>query len=86
MFGRAVKNILRKELLNKGQRSEKSFKRTILTTQSALCTSRKAEDKSDSIINSPLPSVKYPEWTVCQYVWNDINKWSDKTALVRSED
>lgn len=84
MFGQVVKNIIRKEVLDKGQKCQKLLNQISLIPQSSFCTSKTKQNVNDIIIKSPLPSVDYPEWTIDQYVWNDLNKWSAKTALVRS--
>lgn len=83
MFGRAVKNILRQELLSKGHASQKTLTRAILTSQTTFYKHHLADNEKDIIVYSPLPSLTYPECTIDQYVWNDFNKWSSKTALVR---
>lgn len=85
MFGRVVKNIIRKELLDKTQRSQKILTRALLTSQTSLYQHHLADNEKDIVIYSPLPSINYPDCTIDQYVWNDFNKWSSKTALVRRE-
>ena len=85
MFGRVVKNIIRKELLDKSQRSQKILTRAILTSPTTFYKHRLADTEKDIVVYSPLPSIDYPECTIDQYVWNDFNKWSSKTALVRGK-
>lgn len=85
MFGRAVKTVLRRELLGATKRSEKTLTRTILTSNASFHKALLADNEKDIIVYSPLPSLNYPECTIDQYVWNDINKWSSKTALVRND-
>lgn len=85
MFGRAIKTVLRRELLVAQQGSQKTLTRTILTSDTSFYKHRLADNDNDIIVYSPLPSLNYPECTIDQYVWNDFNKWSSKTALVRNE-
>lgn len=82
MFGQIVKNITYKQLFLNSQGYHKILQRNFLKSQSQLT----AQSSKDIIVKSPLPSVKYPEWTIDQYVWNDINNWSNKTALVRFQE
>lgn len=42
----------------------------------ALCT------QAQKIIYSPYPEIQTPEMSVIEYVWKDLGKWSDKTAVV----
>lgn len=86
MFGRVVKNIIRKELLGNGRvRSEKFIVRAILTSETKFHKHNLTDGEKDVIVYSPLPSLTYPDWTIDQYVWNDLNKWTSKPALVRIE-
>jgi hypothetical protein len=86
MFGRAVRNIIRKELLGSPQKkSHKILTRAILTSESSFLKHNLADTENDIIVYSPLPSINYPDCTIEQYVWNDFNKWSNKTALVREK-
>jgi hypothetical protein len=82
MFGRTVRIIIRKELLGPGQVSQKLTKRAILTSSRTFYKHNLADNENDIIVYSPLPSIKYPECTIDQYVFKDVNKWSSKTALV----
>lgn len=84
MFGCAVRNIFRKELLGKGQH-QKFITRAILTSSTSFYKHHLADNENDVIVYSPLPSIPYPDVTIDQYVFGDINKWSNKTALVRNE-
>lgn len=85
MFGQAVKTFIRKELLNNGQLTQKLITRAILTSETSLYKHNLADNENDVVIYSPLPSINYPDCTIDQYVWNDVNKWSSKTALVRDK-
>ncbi|CRK97641.1 CLUMA_CG011026, isoform A [Clunio marinus] len=82
MFRRALKNILRKELLDKCQSDQKIFARTILTSQRTFYKPNLADSENDIFVYSPLPSINYPDISIDQYVWNDFNKWTSKTAVV----
>lgn len=82
MFGNAVRNIIRNELLCKASRNQKILSRAILTSPNALYKHHLADSEKDIIVYSPLPSLSYPECTIDQYVWQDFNKWSSKTAVV----
>ena len=83
MFGRTVKNIIRQELLGKGQqRYQKIISRAILTSKNSFYKHDLADSQNDIIVYSTLPSINYPDCTIDQYVWNDFNKWGSKTALV----
>lgn len=84
MFGRAVKNIVRQELLGQGQQNyQKILTRAILTSKSSFYKHNLADNQNDVIVYSTLPSINYPDFSIDQYVWKDFNKWGSKTALVR---
>lgn len=87
MFGRVVKNIIRKELLGGGGRqwSQKTLTRTILTSDDSFYKHHLADNENDIIVYSPLPTLNYPDCSIDQYVWNDFNKWSSKIALVSNK-
>jgi restriction endonuclease len=83
MFGRAVKNIVRQELLGKGhQKHQKIITRAILTSNSSFYKHNLADNQNDVIVYSTLPSINYPDCSIDQYVWSNFNKWGSKTALV----
>lgn len=82
MFGRVIKNIIRKELLGKSQSSQKILTRALLTSQISLYRHHLADNENDIIVYSPMPSLTYPDYTIDEFVWKDFNKWSSKTALV----
>ncbi|KAL7020465.1 hypothetical protein ACKWTF_011546 [Chironomus riparius] len=49
----------------------------------ALSTSHiKFNSKQDFVVKSPLKSLVYPDCSIDQYVWADIDKWSNKIAIV----
>lgn len=84
MFGHAVKNLIRKEFLKNGKAaSHKVITRAILTSQKTFYKHHLADTQNDIIVYSPLPSLNYPDCHIHEYVWNDFNKWSNKTAMVR---
>lgn len=37
--------------------------------------------QNDIIIKSAFPSINYPSLTIDQFVWKDIDKWMNKTAI-----
>jgi acyl-CoA synthetase (AMP-forming)/AMP-acid ligase II len=39
-------------------------------------------NKLDIIVKSSHPSIDYPNISIDQYVWKNVSKWSDKTAIV----
>lgn len=76
MLRRAVKTFI----LTKNH--QKTITRAILTSNHQFYKQVYAEKDNDTIIYSPLPSIDYPDCTIDQYVWQSVNKWSSKTALV----
>ena len=80
MFSRVIRNYVRNEFLGK-KRWE--LVRTIFATPSSLNRQNYADNSEDIIVSSPLPSINYPDLTIDQFVFNDINNWSKKTALVK---
>ncbi|KAG5680265.1 hypothetical protein PVAND_009784 [Polypedilum vanderplanki] len=78
MLGRAVKNVL----FGGSRLSQKQLVRAILTSKDSFYQQPLANNKEDVIVYSPYPSLNYPNCTIDQYVWADVNKWSHKTALV----
>lgn len=40
--------------------------------------------KEAHVVRSKLPDVQIPNILLNEYIWKDIDKWKDKTALVRS--
>lgn len=83
MLGKVVKTIVRQELLGAAwTRSQRILTRALLTSQSTFYRHHLADNEKDIIVYSPFPSLNYPDCTIDQYVWNDFNKWSNKTAVV----
>lgn len=79
----AIKNIIRQELLGFGKQwNHKTLVRSILTSGTSSNNHHTTSNAKDIIVNSPLPSLNYPDCSIDQYVWNDCNKWSNQTALV----
>lgn len=37
-----------------------------------------------NIVKSKIPTITIPDLLVDEYVWRNVNKWYDKTAVVRS--
>lgn len=81
MFGRAVENFVRRELLA-GVQTRKLITRAVVTSQSLSNINKSLENESDIVIASKFTSIKYPDFTLDQYVWEDVNHWDHKTALV----
>lgn len=61
---------------------QKTLTRAILTSNRVFVKQVVAEKDNDTVVYSPLPSLVYPDCSIDQYVWKDVNKWSSKTALV----
>lgn len=86
MFGNVVKTIVRQELLfAPWARSQRILTRALLTSQGTFYKHHLADNEKDIIVYSPFPSLNYPDCTIDQYVWNDINKWSSKMAVVSAK-
>lgn len=83
MLSRTARNLIRNELFGSGRLSvSKTAVRTILTSKDTFQQQPLAINKEDITIHSPFPSIDYPNISIDQYVWADMNKWSDKTAVV----
>jgi hypothetical protein len=80
MLGRAVKNVL----FGASRLSQKQLVRAILTSKDSFYQQPQTSNKEDITVYSPYPSLNYPNITIDQYVWADVDKWSQKTALVSS--
>lgn len=78
MFSRAVEKFISRGLLRNGLGS----RRAVVASKSYFSTQNLADNERDIIIKSQYPPLKYPDWTIDQYVWNDISHWTNKTALV----
>lgn len=37
---------------------------------------------SENIVRAPHPPLSYPELSVDQYIWRDLDFWSNKIAVV----
>lgn len=61
---------------------QKLITRAILTSNHQFYKQNYAAKDNDTIVYSPLPSIEYPNCTIDQYVWQSVNKWTNKTALV----
>lgn len=84
MFCRALRSFVKNNVFGKCRSAEhKMLRRSILTTSnSSKQQLDRAEKESEIIIDSPFPSLNYPDLTIDQYVFKDLNKWSNKIALV----
>lgn len=82
MFSQIIKNIIRNVIREKSRTSQKILNRGILTSQLSFSGSQAPDIENDIIVKSLLPSVDYPDCMIHQYVWNNLDKWSGKTALV----
>lgn len=82
MFSCAAKNIIRNSLVRKFLRNQRVTARGIVSAQNFLCQQHIAKVQDDIIVESAFAPLKYPDLTIDQYVWSDLNKWSNKTALV----
>ncbi|XP_070493219.1 uncharacterized protein [Chironomus tepperi] len=78
MFRRAV----HKALLQSNQINQKNIVRAILTSNETFHQQPLANNKEDIVVYSPFPSLDYPNVTIDQYVWTDVEKWINKTAIV----
>lgn len=79
MFKRAVQKIL----LPNNRLNQKNLVRAILTSKDSFYQQPLANNKEDIVVYSPFPNLDYPNLTIDQYVWADVDKWSNKTAVVR---
>jgi len=82
MFRRAVQ----KALIKSNHINQKNIVRAILTSNGSFHQQPLANDKEDIIVYSPFPSLDYPNVTIDQYVWADVDKWTNKTAIVRKKE
>jgi hypothetical protein len=80
MLGCAV----RKVLFGGSRLSQRQIVRAILTSKDSFYQQPLANNKEDIVVYSPFASIQYPNITIDQYVWADVDKWSHKTALVSS--
>lgn len=40
-------------------------------------------DNKSVVLQSHCPAIEIPDMTFDQFLWKDVNKWSDKIAIVR---
>jgi hypothetical protein len=78
MLSRAARNVL----IGKCQGNQKKFVRAILTSKDPLYQQPLANNREDVTIYTPFASIDYPKVRIDQFVWADVNKWMDKTAIV----
>ena len=60
----------------------KTAVRTILTSKDTFQQQPLVKEKEDIIVHSPYSSLEYPDISIEDYVFADVNKWENKTALV----
>lgn len=82
MLARVSINTIRPELLGKARRCQRFISRSILTSNSSFPKHHLASSENDVIVQSPHPALHYPNFSIDQYVWKDLSKWSHKPALV----
>lgn len=59
------------------------YRQFIKSFNRALSTSKVSNvQRQDFIVKSPLPSLTYPNLSIDQYIWQDVGKWMNKTAIV----
>lgn len=78
MFKRAVQTLL----LQSNRSSQKNIVRAILTSKDSFYQQPLASNKEDIVVYSPFPNLDYPDLTIDQFVWSDVDKWLNKTAIV----
>jgi hypothetical protein len=81
MLSRTVRSVVRKSGLL-GRSNRVNSVRTILTSKDSFQQQPLTSNKEDITIYSPFPSIDYPNVSIDQYVWADLNKWGNKTAVV----
>lgn len=77
MLSRIARNLIRNENFGRV-----STTRTIITSKDSFQQQPLVNNKEDITIYSPFPSIDYPNLSIDQYVWADVNKWANKTAVV----
>lgn len=83
MLSCLARNLVRNELFGRSRLSvSKTTVRAILTSKDTFQQQPLANNKEDIAIQSPFPSIDYPNISIDQFVWADLNKWSHKTAVV----
>lgn len=61
----------------------RDFSRKLGSSTSLLFYSTKYP-KEVNVVKSKLPEINIPNSLLNDYVWLNVDKWKDKTALVRS--
>lgn len=56
----------------------------LLTSRSISLSSRKHSSvwTADNIVKSPYRDIEIPNRTITEYIWETMERWPDKTALV----
>ena len=74
MFSSKIKIIFRNDLFIKTRHYRKHSVRL-------FASGVKSEDPN--VVKAPHPSLSYPQLTIDQYIWKDLEFWKNKTAIVR---
>lgn len=77
MFKRVAKNIIRREIVR-----VRSHSRAFVTSGLPSWQQHLAKTDDDIVVDSPFPSLEYPDFTLEQYFWENTNQWGSRTALV----
>jgi hypothetical protein len=83
MLSRTVRSVVRRSGGLLGRNNQVNNVRTILTSKDSFQQQPLTSNKEDITIYSPFPSIDYPNVSIDQFVWADLNKWGNKTAVVR---
>lgn len=73
MFAQNLKVFFRNELFTKSRTFKNYASRT-------FASSLKIYD--ENIVKSPHPPLSYPDLSIDQYIWRDMEFWKNKTAIV----
>jgi hypothetical protein len=84
MIRGALKNLMRCETLKKQQYN--AVRAIFSNKKDSVQQAPKFSDAGDNIIRSPFPDVEVPSCLLDEFVWKDLNKWGNKTAIVRFQD
>lgn len=59
------------------------FTKKVIQRSTSLVFYSKNYSKEVNVVKSKLPDVQIPSILLNEYIWKDVDKWKDKTALVR---
>lgn len=79
-----LKRAVQKILLQNNRLGQKTLVRAILTSKDSFYQQPLANNKEDIVVYSPFINLHYPNVSIDQFVWADIDKWINKTAIVRN--